>query len=416
MPRYWWAVVTIGLSIFMATLDLTIVALALPTIAQNFHLTAEAMSSVTLGYTATLTLLLIPAGQISSRFAPQKIFIVGVLGFAASSVLCALSFNLPTLVGSRILQGAFGALLTTLGVALIGAIVPPTARGRAMSISGMLAPLGLVTGPALGGLLLSRFPWPSIFYVNVPVSIIAVLLALWALKGASFGENRRRAGIQQWSTILKLPSFDFALVCLFFMSLVAGSIYFLLPFDLIKVQNLPSDVAGAALLFQPLGLVIIAPLSGYLTDRYGAKPMLLTGISLGVVGMALYTTVLGAPTSVANLDWRFLITGLGFGMFAGPVQALIVSIVPRQALGSTGALIGLARNLGTAIGPVLVSLIWLMITDVAAQMVIGAMAIIGLALIALGFAFLATRKGAQTEEQQPAQAATVQPVQTSSTR
>ena len=151
--RRWLAVTAIGLSIFLSALDATIVALALPPIAQHFQLSDSQVAAVTLSYTIPLTLLILPSGDLASRFRALPLFLIAVLGFGLGSVACGLAPNFALLLVGRVVQGCFGALIATQGIAVAAAVVAPSERGRAMGFIGALAPLGGVAGPGVGGLL-----------------------------------------------------------------------------------------------------------------------------------------------------------------------------------------------------------------------------------------------------------------------
>src|SRR2546421_8408161 len=159
--RRWLAVSAIGLSLFLSALDATIVALALPPIAHHFQLSDSLASAVTLSYAIPLTVLILPAGDLIGRFRVLPTFLVAVLGFGLGSITCGLASSFPLLLVGRVVQGCFGAVIATQGIAVAAAVVSPGERGRAMGIVGALAPLGGVAGPGIGGLLLANFGWSA---------------------------------------------------------------------------------------------------------------------------------------------------------------------------------------------------------------------------------------------------------------
>src|SRR5947209_10978941 len=167
--RRWWAVAAVGLSIFLSALDATIVALALPSMAHWFQLSESLTSLVILSYTIPLTALILPCGALIGRFRPLPTFLVAVLGFGLGSIMCGLATNFPLLILGRVIQGSFGALIGTQGLALSAAIVAPHERGRAMGLIGSLAPLGGISGPGIDGLLLENLSWPDVLFVNGPI-------------------------------------------------------------------------------------------------------------------------------------------------------------------------------------------------------------------------------------------------------
>src|SRR6266700_4737179 len=188
--RRWLAVSAIGLSLFLSALDATIVALALPPIAKHFQLSDGLASAVTLSYAIPLTILILPSGDLVGRFRVLPTFLVAVLGFGLGSIICGLASSFPLLLVGRVIQGCFGAVIATQGIAVAAAVVSPGERGRAMGIIGALAPLGSIAGPGIGGLLLARFDWSAVFFVNVPVCLLVALLGLFSLRSVHLGDRQ----------------------------------------------------------------------------------------------------------------------------------------------------------------------------------------------------------------------------------
>src|SRR5215472_15366430 len=203
--RRWLAVIALGLSLFLSALDATIVALALPPIAHHFQLSDSLASAVTLSYAIPLTLLILPSGDLVSRFRTLPTFLIAVLGFGLGSLTCGLASNFALLLVGRVVQGCFGALIATQGIAVAAAVVSPGERGRAMGLIGSLAPLGGVAGPGIGGQLLVHFPWSAVFFVNVPICGLSALLGLYGLRGVSLGAQgaTARSGFGHMSTLLR---------------------------------------------------------------------------------------------------------------------------------------------------------------------------------------------------------------------
>ena len=393
--RRWLAVVTLALATFMISIDINIVALALPPMAKYFHEPATSMPLVTFSYSIALVVFLLPVGQWITRFRPLTLFLIISIGFSLSSVFCGLSQNFAMLLVGRVAQGICAAFITTTGTALAAAIVAPTERGRAMGILGGIATSGSVVGSALGGFLVNYWGWSSVFFVNVPLCVVVVILGVWTLRTISredaFGSGGSRNAVSAIGSLLRLPRFSYVLLCVCCFSLVIGAIYFLLPFDLSLIQHIPSSTAGLMLLSIPLMMTVFTLVGGTLSDRYGTKPIMLAGVLLIIGGIIAQALILEQPTSVIDIVWRLLLTGCGVGLAAGAVQTLVVSLSPRQTLGLASALSGVARYLGFAVGPLVVSAVWLLIIEVPAQMLYGSLAIVGVSFIGLILAWLATR-------------------------
>lgn len=404
--RRWVAVTAVGLSIFLSALDATIVALALPPIAQHFRLSNSLASAVTLSYAIAMTLLILPAGDLASRFRALPTFLVAVLGFGLGSVACGLASSFALLLVGRVVQGCFGAVITTQGIAVAAAVVSPDERGRAMGLVGALAPLGGVAGPAIGGLLLTGFGWASIFFVNVPVCLLAAALGLYSLRGIRLGGPGAGSAYRRMGELLRRPPFVWGLLAFFCSVSVAGALYYLLPFDLSAVQRLAPSHAGLILLCVPLGIGATGILGGYLTDRFGAKRFVLAGPGLLLVGLLALTAIVQTPTSELDLAWRLLLVGIGIGLFSGPNQTLLMGAGGREAMGAASALSNLGARLGSVCGPLALGLIWTFLASVPAQMAAGIVVSDGIAALCLLFAWLSVQGKAQRVAA-PRQAATV---------
>ncbi len=394
--RRWLAVVAIGLSIFLSALDATIVALALPSIAQHFQLSDSQVSAVTLGYTIPLTLLILPSGDLVSRYRVLPTFLIAVLGFGLGSITCGLAPNFALLLVGRVVQGCFGSLIATQGIAVAAAAVAPSERGRAMGIIGALAPLGGVAGPGIGGLLLANFGWSSVFFVNVPVCLLAGLLGIFSLRGVRLGHQGSGGAYRHMGGLLRRPPFLWGVLAFFCSVTVGGALYYLLPFDMNVVQHTAPSLAGLILLCMPLGMGVMGFVGGYLTDRYGAKPFILTGSGLMLVGLLVLTLIVQNPTSELDLTWRLLLIGIGIGLFTGPNQTRLMSVGARETMGAASALSNLAGRLGSVLGPLALGITWTFLASFSTQMLVGVLITDGFAVLNLLFAWLSLQRRSQS--------------------
>jgi MFS family permease len=183
---------------------------------------------------------------------------------------------------------------------------------------------------------------------------------------------------------------------------VAGALYYLLPFDISNVQHIAPSLAGVILLCVPLGMGVMGFLGGYLTDRYGAKPFILTGSGLLLVGLLMLTLVVESPTSELDLAWRLLLIGLGIGLFTGPNQTLLMSAGARETMGAASALSNLASRLGSVCGPLALALTWTFLISFSTQMLVGILVVDGFAILNLLFAWLSIQRrsrGISAEEE-----------------
>lgn len=393
--RRWLAVSAIGLSLFLSALDGTIVALALPPIAQHFQLSDSLVSAVTLSYAIPLTLLILPAGVLVGRFRVLPTFLVAVLGFSLGSLTCGLASSFPLLLVGRVVQGCCGAVIATQGIAVAAAVVSPGERGRAMGLVGALAPLGGVAGPGIGGLLLVRFGWSSIFFVNVPICGLTALLGVFSLRGMRLFDQRSSSAYRQMAVLLRRPPFLWGLLAFFWSVSVASALYYLLPFDLNSIQHLAPSLGGVILLCVPLAMGVVGILGGALSDRYGPPPFILTGSGLLLAGLLLLTLVARSRTTELDLAWRLLLIGMGVGLFSGPNQALLMSVGKRETMGAASALSNLGTRIGSVCGPLVLGLTWTSLANFSAQVSVGMLIIVGFAALNLLFAWLSIQGQSQ---------------------
>ncbi|HKI75854.1 MAG TPA: MFS transporter, partial [Candidatus Bathyarchaeia archaeon] len=391
--RKWVAIVAVGLSLFLSALDATIVALALPPIASRFQLSDSVAAAITLSYAIPLTLLVLPSGALVSRFRALPTFLVSILGFVLGSVACGLAPNFLVLLTGRIVQGSFAALIATQGVALAAAVVLPKERGRAMGIVGTIAPLGGVAGPGIGGLLLANFGWSSIFFVNVPVGLLASLLGFLSLRGVSLGHQGPANNVyHQMAGLLRRPQFLLALIAFFSSVSASVALYYLLPFDLSEIQHIDPALSGLVLLCVPLGMMTMGITGGYLSDRYHAKPFMLAGSGLLLIGSLALSLVVSSTTSWTDLAWRLLLVGMGLvgmgiGLFSSPTMTLIMA-VGRDMMAAASTASNLVARLGTVFGPIVMGITWTIVRSLSAQMVAGILLVDILASATLIFAYL----------------------------
>lgn len=389
--RRWLAVSAIGFLLFAASLDATIVALALPQIAQFFHIPNSLASVVSLASAIPLAILTIPAGDLVSRFRVLPTFTIAISGYILGSIVCGLAPGFEILLVGRVIQGCFSAVLATMGFAVAAAVVSDSERGRAMGLIGAIAPIGGIIGPVIGGLLLANFGWSSIFFASVPFCILAILLGIYSLRGVRLGEGERQQSnvFRHMGTLLRRTPFLWGLLAFFSSVTTVVALFYVLPFNLESVQHIDLSVAGFVFLCVPLGMGAMGIVGGFLADRYGARPVMLTGSGLFFIGVLLMTLTIQVPTSPFDLGWRLLIVGIGIGLFTGPNQARLMSIGTRETMGAASALTNLGSLSASICGPLVISLSWALLTDISTQMLGGMLLVCGFALLNFLFVWLA---------------------------
>jgi EmrB/QacA subfamily drug resistance transporter len=411
----WLVLVVLTTGFFMILLDTTIVNVAIPAMSKGLNATLDQILWVLNAYVLVYAVLLITAGRLGDLFGQRNMFALGLAIFTIASALCGFSQSSAELIGARIVQGVGGALLTPQTLAILTSIFPPERRGAAFGIWGGVAGLATITGPTLGGAIITYADWPWIFFINVPVGIgaliatfmiipdlrpgrrqgwdlIGVALATLGLFGIVFGliEGQR----YNWGeiasygvTIPELIGGGVALMILFIVwehfqtqplvplslfedrnfavaNWIAAAISFgmlsmFLPITIYlqSVRGFSALVAG--LTFAPMSLtsMVFAPFAGRLADRIGGKYILMTGISLFTVGFALVAYVAGPDSTWINFLVPAIIAGAGMGMTFAPMTTVAMrNIQPRMA-GAASGVLNTTRQLGAAIGSAIVGAI-----------------------------------------------------------
>lgn len=402
----WAAVVAVGLGIVLVALDMTIVAVALPAIGGDFGLAPEPTQWVLLAYSLPLVALSVSAGRWLDRCGLRPAFALAVVGFGAASMLIAAAPGFGALLAGRAAQGVFGSLVGVVGMPIVARAVAPGQRARAMGVITTLIPLSGVAGPGLGGVLTDAFGWRSVFLVNLPVVLAALVLGLRAVPaggrlvrpgGRLLGEAAvlGAAGVGLflaldllgrgsgwvapvallavaavaalvWARLpqsagviglMRRPALAWSLLAMALITVGVGALNFLVPYFLAEVGGVSSRGIGLALLALSAAMAAFSPLAGSLADRFGARALTTTGAALVVAGLATMLT-LGAGAAPVDVAWRLAVVGTGLGLFSGPNAAVVLADAPEGAMGATSGLTSLLRTLGFAVGPATAALSW----------------------------------------------------------
>ena len=403
----WWALIGASLAVFMAALDSNVVNVALPVMARIFHVDRE-IRWVVLSYILPTTGLLGAFGALSDVIGRRRITLIGVTLFILGSILCGTAQTLPQMVIYRIIQGIGGSAIGSAILAIATVNFAPEERGRAMAVIGLIAPLGAVVGPSLGGLLIGALGWPAIFYINVPFGIVAFTLIFRLLPR---DEARQLKTFDVWGAILfsaalvllimglsptggRLTTLDFVLLAgcaaavavlvaverraanplappslvgkrhftiplsgIMTMGIVGAGLGFVMPFFLEGTLGMGPERAGLTLLFFPLAMAAASQVGGRLSDRFNPRLPAAVGAAISLVGVFLLLP-LDSRWSMADLAVRFAMVGLGFGFFVSPSSVAVMSATPRDHVGVGGALANTARFMGFALGPTLATIFW----------------------------------------------------------
>lgn len=390
----------LALGTLMAAVDTTIVLLALPTITLDLNTDLLTSIWVLLAYLLVLAVLTTQTGRIGDIFGRSRIYNTGFILFTIASALAGASFNIYELIGFRVLQAIGGAMLTANSNAIIADVFPPNERGKAYGITALGWNIGALLGIVLGGILTTFFGWRFIFYINVPIGIIAVLIGLRNIKDVNkvkssldvtgaiilgvsltlisisvmfiaangissnylmellvglllipaFVANELKVKMPMINiSVFKIRLLSFSLIASFLQGVGALALTFLLIMYLQGVRGLsPLD---SSLLLTPSYVIasVLAPLMGRRADR--GSPGLIAGIGLIFIfiSLVLYYFLLTPTMPLYNILWISAITGIGSAMFWPSNSAAIMFHAPKQYY---GAVSGVARTLGS-IGTVL---------------------------------------------------------------
>jgi EmrB/QacA subfamily drug resistance transporter len=400
-PAGKWAVFAIvAIGVFMGTLDSSIVNISLPTIARNFGVPlGGAIEWVIIAYLVMNAAALLTAGRLSDLVGRKTIWSAGLVIFTASSALCGAAFSLWFLIVARALQGLGGALLFSTSPAILTSAFPEEERGRALGTNAITVALGTSLGPTLGGIITSSLSWRWIFFVNLPLGVLGLVLTarvlreqrtagpvrfdpwgalflgvgLASLIGAlSFGSDLGLrspliigAGALGILTLAALPLIErrvenpvikFSLLrdrvflsanlslVLSFLALFAVS--FLMPFYLEELRGFPTRTAGLLLTPLPLTIAVVAPISGRVADRTGSTRFLASaGLLIACIGLILLGT-LRADSSVGEIVWRLLVIGFGQALFQAPNNSALMGAAPPRDRGSAAGFLATGRVVG----------------------------------------------------------------------
>src|ERR671932_2814077 len=179
--RKWWTLVAVSFGLFMIMLDNTVVNVALPAMQRSLGVSASELEWIVVGYALTFATFMLTGGKLADLFGRRRLFIIGLLIFTASSLACGLAPNAGFLIGARVVQGVGAAIMNPATLGIITATFPPRQRGMAIGIWAGTSAMALAIGPLVGGVLTEKISWSWIFFINVPVGIVAIFMALWAI-------------------------------------------------------------------------------------------------------------------------------------------------------------------------------------------------------------------------------------------
>jgi len=401
--RKWWTLGAVAFGLFMIMLDNTVVNVALPSIGRDFDTGLSELEWVVNGYALTFGVLMLTGGKLADLLGRRRIFIVGLAIFTIASLACGLATSAEFLIGARIVQGVGSALMNPATLSIIIATFPPRQRGMAIGIWAGVSAMALAIGPLVGGLLTEHIHWSWVFFINVPVGILAIVVARLVID-----ETRDTSAVQRldlpglavsaialfaltyglieankhgWTSPLILSLFAVAAVGLVsfvlleqhqrvpmldlslfrnptfaganaVMMLVGLAMFGVFLFVTLYMQNVlrysPTE-AGAAFLPMTILIVILAPIAGKLSDRIGSRWLMSGGMALVSLSLLLDTR-LDASSSYWNILPPLLVGGAGMGLAMTPTTAAAMGSVPMDKAGVGSAVLNSMRQVGGSLG------------------------------------------------------------------
>src|SRR5471032_2139083 len=400
-----WAVLAMAIGVGMASLDTAIANTALPAIANQLHTTPAASVWIVNSYQLAMVATLLPFAALGEIVGYRRVCIFGMALFTLSSLACALAWSLPTLVVARLLQGIGASAVMGINSAMLKVIYPSRLLGRGYGTNALVVAVAFAIGPTAASLILATASWPWLFAINVPLGVIAFVLARRVLPqtarathtidgltalynvGAfgmlilTVGEAARQVGIAKLAPEMVGTAIFFALM----LRRQAGHAAPMLPVDLFRrplfalsaltsictfaaqglaFVSLPFYFEGTlgrspietGFLMTPWALLvaIMAPIAGRLSDRY--QPGLLGGVGTAVLSAGLLSLIWMPPhPSVFDIGWRMAVCGFGFGFFQAPNLKAIMSSAPPERSGGASGIVATARLIGQSSGAALVA-------------------------------------------------------------
>ncbi len=400
--RVGWTFAISSIALFMAALDNLVVTTALPVIRQSFGASLSELEWIVNAYTLTFAVLLLTGAALGDRFGRRRMFVIGLAIFTAGSAIAATSSTIGVLIAARAIQGVGGAIITPLSLTILSAAVPPERRAVALGAWGGIAGLAIAIGPLVGGAIAEGLAWQWIFWINVPIGLIAIPLA-WSRLTETYGPPSRldlpglgiitaglfalvyglvRGNELGWGSpeiVLSLglgalgilafigweartaePMLPLRLfrsrtfsaanaVSLLMYFGMFGSIFLLAQFFQV-VQHYSPFQAGLRTLPWTIMPIFVAPLAGLVSSRTGTRPLIVAGLALQAVALAWISLVATPTVEYLALVPAFITAGIGMGLFFAPIANVVLSAVRPDEEGKASGANNAIREIGGVFG------------------------------------------------------------------
>ncbi len=397
-----WVLAAASIASFIVALDLLVVTTALDTIRRDLDASASALQWTVTAYSVSFAALLLTGAALGDRFGRRRMMIIGLAAFAGSSAAAAMAGSVGALVAARVAQGAAGAVILPIGLTIVTSAFPANRRASAIGILEGVTGLAVIAGPVLGGVVAQHFTWEWIFWVNVPIAMLAIplvaiavdeshgadrkldLVGLLLVSAAGFavvwglvrgnevgwtsGEILGTLGggfvlgvtFVRWEQRTSAPmlpmrlfasrSFSVGATAAFLLAAsLYASVFFMAQFLQVAMGN---DNLGAGLRLLPwtATLFVTAPLAGQVADRVGHRPVLVIGLGLQACGIAWLAVVASAEMSFAAMVPPLVVAGIGTSAALPVSQAAIVGSVTDREIGKAAGANNMLQELGGALG------------------------------------------------------------------
>lgn len=399
----------------MATVDGSIVNITLPVISSYFSVNINEVQWIVTSYLLAISALLLIWGRISDLYGRKYLYAAGMVIFTTGSLLCGLSNTFNALVISRVVQALGASIMMALAQGIVTSIFPSNERGKAMGFIGMVVAIGSLVGPSLGGVLVHSFGWQSIFFVNIPfgvlglaltflvmpnnqvlpeikifdfkgtmifvVSIMLLFISLLAMQQGSI------SAMTMWGMLLtalllmiifikyerkqeyplvnmglfKNRVFSIGLLSAYLSFCAMFAYVFFMPFFLQYALGINILHAGILMSFYPITMALVAPVSGWLSDKITYKPLTLLGLSINTVTM-VFMSNLNTNSSKLHIGILIVLLGMGSSIFQSPNNSSVMGAVPRDKLGTAGSINAFFRNFGMVSGTTISVIIFTLVT------------------------------------------------------
>jgi EmrB/QacA subfamily drug resistance transporter len=401
--RKWWTLAAVAFGLFMIMLDNTVVNVALPSIQRDFQTDLSELEWVVNGYALTFGVLMLTGGKLADLLGRRRMFIAGLAIFTIASLACGLATSEEFLIGARVVQGIGSALMNPATLSIIIATFPPRQRGMAIGIWAGVSALALAIGPLLGGLITEHIHWSWVFFINIPVGILAIVVAriviaesrdtsahqrldlpglivsAVALFALTYGlieanqhgwtspliltlfaiaavglvgfvllEQRQRVPMLDLS-LFKNPTFAGANAVMLLVGLAMFGIFLFVTLYMQNVLGYSPVQAGAAFLPMTILIVIFAPIAGKLSDRVGSRWLMCGGLLLISLSLLLDTRF-DASSNFWDILPPLVVGGIGMGFAMTPTTAAAMGSVPVDKAGVGSAVLNSMRQVGGSLG------------------------------------------------------------------